>query len=187
MSGRPLDDQLRAFEAQAESASAGYDAQSYARAGEACVAAGQKERGIRYYGRAVDAYLRAGRARAAAVLCRRIVGLSPGVVRARRTLTLLSVGDGDISGALEQVNAYVRAASSQGSEKLAVKHLEMMAGASDDAEFLRRVAELLRDLGAYSVAGKIESRAGEAQPRQDFASESDRWAKVLQIALRNPE
>lgn len=181
---RRVEERLRELESRAASASVGYDAQSYTRAGELCAEIGDVDRALRYYGQAIDSYLRAGRARAAAVLCRRIIALRPEAVRARCTLTLLSIGERDTDEAIRHVDSYVQAAAEAGETRLAIRHLRLMADAADEPAFLAHVATLLRRLGEAADAAEIEA-ASQAVDAADPAAhaDSERWTKILQAAL----
>ncbi len=182
---RRIEERLRELESRARSASVGYDAQSYTRAGELCAEVGDVDRALSYYGQAIDSYLRAGRARAAAVLCRRIIALRPPAVRARCTLTLLSIGERNMDEAVSNVDAYVQAATNAGETRLAIRHLRLMADAADDPSFLSHLATLLRRLGETTAAAEIEvaSRSVGADPDPVEHADSERWTKILQAAL----
>ena len=79
-----LDKRLQSLEQQADIALPGFDAQFFNRAGDLCVESGDRPRALHYYGRAIDAYLRAGRYNAGGAVCRKLLRVSPGAVRARR-------------------------------------------------------------------------------------------------------
>ena len=65
-----LEKRLTSLEQQAEIALPGFDAQFFNRAGDLCVEANENRRALGYYGRAIDAYLRAGRDNAAGAVWR---------------------------------------------------------------------------------------------------------------------
>lgn len=170
-------------------ASPGYEAQILNRAGDLCLRDGDDTLALRYFGRAIDAYLRAGRGRAAAALCRKVIRAAPDVVRARRTLALLAIAEGDLAEALEQVEEYVRAARSRGDVELAMLQLRVMADAAPSRPFRARVAELLSEMGDRFWAEQI----GQSVPAQPASNEpipeepAARWSKVTQAALQGPD
>src|SRR5690606_22402582 len=101
--------ELEELERQAREASPGYDAQLYNRAAELCLNAGDRVSALKYLGRAIDAYLDTGRFNAAAVLCQKVLRISPEAVRARSTLTWLALGQEDVEGAERALADYVAA------------------------------------------------------------------------------
>jgi predicted Zn-dependent protease len=187
-SGNPesgLDDQLKSLEQQAEVALPGFDAQFYNRAGDLCVEAQDRQRALSYYGRAIDAYLRAGRYNAAGAVCRKLLRVSPGSIRARSTLAWLSIGKGLLSDAQWEVDEYVEAAVAAGRADLARAHLRMMADATYNPELRTLLAEHLRKLGDTANAEAIMA----ADPVPEAAREEAEalWSRVLRAALMGPE
>ena len=181
--------ELEALEKQAQNASPGYDAQLYNRAADLCLAAGDQAGALRYLGRAIDAYLEAGRFNAAAVLCQKVLRISPEAVRARSTLTWLAIGQGDEEGAKRALASYVMAAQHAGQEVLAVKQLQMMAEATPSASLREAVAYWLIELGDHESANRIfgevfAERNGLRPPRP--ADQADRWMTVLRATTMGP-
>src|SRR5690606_16963117 len=86
-----LEQELGSLERQAAAASPGYETQFLNRAGNLCVEAGQPDRALGYYGRAIDAYLESGRYAAAEVLCGKLLRIAPDAVRVRCTLAWLAL------------------------------------------------------------------------------------------------
>ena len=178
-----LEKQLRSLEQQADIALPGFDAQFFNRAGDLCVEAQDRERALGYYGRAIDAYLRAGRYNAAGAVCRKLLRISPGSVRARCTLAWLSIGKGLLGDAQWEVDEYVDAAVAAGQGDLAVRQLRMMADASYDPELRALVADHLHKLGddtADSLLQPPDSEEGREEPEA-------LWSRVLRAALMGPE
>jgi tetratricopeptide (TPR) repeat protein len=184
-SGSGLDARLQALEQQAETALPGLDAQYFNRAGDLCFAAGQTSRGLAYFGRAIDAYLRAGRYNAAGAVCRKLLRASPGSVRARATLAWLAIGKGLIAEAQWEVEEYVRAATAVGRTDLARKHLRMMAESTYSTELRLLLADHLRQLDDAEAAREIV----DAPPPEELNREEAEalWSRVLRVALAGPE
>jgi predicted Zn-dependent protease len=182
---RGLEKQLKSFEEQAEVALPGFDAQFYNRAGDLCVEAQERSRALSYYGRAIDAYLRAGRYNASGAVCRKLLRVSPGSVRARATLAWLSIGKGLLSDAQWEVEEYVEAAAGAGRADLARKHLRMMADATFNTELRSLLADQLHKLGDERAANRVL----EETPQQDIEREDAEalWSRVLRAALMGPD
>lgn len=163
---RPLPDdveaEVRELERKAEGAPLAYRARYFNRAGDLCASAGDVDRALRLWGRAIDAYLQVARHRAAAATCRKAIQRAPGVVRARCTLALLSVGRGERDAALRQVEDYVRAARRAGRDDLAAHQLRVMERAAPDPEVRRRIGELLDELDS---GGESDASDGPAEER----------------------
>lgn len=188
--GRRLDRELESLEKQIEAASPGYETQYLNRAGNLCVDAGEAGRALGYFGRAIDSYLEAGRFSAAEVVCRKVLQIAPGAVRARCTLAWLSIGRGDGEGPAREIAEYVEAARRAERTGLAVKQLTMMAGATPSPELRMRLADHLLDLGeaqeADLIYGQVFSERNGTQPPRS-TDEGKLWAKLLRAALMGPE
>ena len=185
-----LERELQLLESQAKTASPGYETQFLNRAGNLCVDAGQPQRALGYFGRAIDAYLESGRFSAAEVLCRKVMKISPDAVRARCTLAWLSLGKGFRSETDQEVEEYVHAAQRAGKESLAAKQLVMMAQATPSAELRETLAERLIELGAEEEADRVYGLvfAERNDPRSPAAAdEGQLWQKLLRAALMGPQ
>lgn len=184
--GDDLDKQLRALEQQAQIALPGFDAQFFNRAGDLCVEAQDRARALTFYGRAIDAYLRAGRYNAAGAVCRKLLRISPGSVRARCTLAWLSIGKGLVGDAQWEVDEYVEAAAAAGQSDLARRHLRMMADATYNAELRALLADHLQKLGD-PAARDVLARVEEEPPATAREEAEALWSRVLRAALMGPE
>lgn len=185
-----LEKELASLEAQAISASPGYETQFLNRAGNLCVEAGQAPRALGYYGRAIDAYLESGRFSAAEVLCRKVLQIAPNAVRARGTLAWLALGKGFQASTRKELAEYVAAAERQGQQALAAKQLMMMAEAASDVDLRQEIAEHLLQLEEAEKADQIfslvfEERNGLRTP--PIPDEGKLWAKLLRAALMGPK
>ena len=182
--GKGLEKQLNTLEQQADIALPGFDAQFYNRAGDLCVEAQDRERALAYYGRAIDAYLRAGRYNAAGAVCRKLLRVSPGSVRARATLAWLSIGKGLLSDAQWEVEEYVEAARAAGQLDLARKQLRLMAEATQSVELRALLADHLRKIGDDEGAERVV-----AMPLEELRGREEAealWSRVLRAALMGP-
>lgn len=186
----PLEDALRALEERARDASPAYQAQHLNRAGDLCLKSSDVDRALRYWGQAIDAYLTAARPDAAAALCRKAIRHSPEVIRARRTLALIAIGQGHLDEALEQLKEYVGAAMAANETELASKQLRLMGEATWSGRFRQRVAQLLTDIGDVEAANYVSRPLPELEQSSDQgpipAEAHDRWATILRVALMPP-
>ncbi len=176
------------LEEKASTASMAYKAQFLGRAGDLCAEEGHIDRALHFWGRAIDAYLETARPDAAAAACRKVIQHVPGVVRARRTLALLSIGMGHMEEALHHADEYVGAACRAGRADLAVKQLRLMARASGDHDFRCHVAELLKELGdprAQSVMGRAAGDEEGEDPEE--IPPHERWNAILEFARLSPQ
>ena len=181
-----LEKRLQSLEQQAEIALPGFDAQFFNRAGDLCVDADADRRALGYYGRAIDAYLRAGRYNAAGAVCRKLLRISPGSVRSRCTLAWLSIGKGLLSDAQREVDEYVEAAVAAGQADLARKQIRMMAEATHNQELRVLLADHLHKLDDPDTAERI--LATEPDPEEEPREEPEAlWSRVLRAALMGPE
>ena len=177
---------LTSLERQARTAPADSKPRLYNRLGDLCVRAGETERALRYYGRGIDAYLSIGHFDPAAALCRKIIQIAPGVVRARCTLAFLSLGKGMAGDATDQISEYVAAAKHRGQESLAITRLRMMARATDDYNVRLFIAEQLLKLGdargSNEIAGAVQME-GVKLRSFPHAEQRERWAELLRIGI----
>lgn len=187
-----MEGQLRELEHQAADAVPGFGAQFLNRAGDLCIDAGKLDRGLNYLGRAIDMYLLAGRWDAAGAVCRKLLRVSPGAVRARCTLAWLSIGKGLGGDAQAEIRDYIHAAraAGPGHVDLTRKQLALMAEAVFDPDVLEVVAEQLWELGDHTGAKKVGLRmkavvGGAAEELSDHDQERT-WAAVLRAALMGP-
>lgn len=182
---RGLEKQLASLEQQAETALPGFDAQHFNRAGDLCVEADDPSRALAYYGRAIDAYLRAGRYNAAGAVCRKLLRMSPNAVRARCTLAWLAIGKGLLTDATREVDEYVRIAAESGQTDLALAQIRLMAEATHDPDMRALLADHLRTLGDQEAAERATEM--EAVPDDQREEAEARWSRVLRAALMAPE
>ena len=180
-----LEKRLQSLEQQAEIALPGFDAQFFNRAGDLCVEAGENSRALSYYGRAIDAYLRAGRYNAAGAVCRKLLRISPGSVRARCTLAWLSIGKGLLGDAQREVDEYVEAALAADEADLARKQIRMMAEATYNHDLRVLLADHLHKLDDSATAERI--MAEDVDPDEQSEEAEALWSRVLRAALMGPD
>lgn len=179
-----LESRLRSLEQQAEIALPGFDAQFYNRAGDLCVETEEEARALDYYGRAIDAYLRAGRYNAAGAVCRKLLRISPTSVRTRCTLAWVSIGKGLLGETQREVDEYVEAAVVAGQVDLARRQIGKMAEATRNRELRALFADYLTKLGDPAAAERIMS----AESVEDGSEPAEAlWSRVLRAALMGPE
>jgi hypothetical protein len=115
-------------------------------------------------------------------VCRKLLRVAPGAVRARCRLAWVAIGKGHQGDARAEIEAYVAAARRAGEEAIAIRQLRMMADVAFDEELRRLLLEQLGVLGA-------PADGGPASPPPPPASVEDReafWSRVLQAALMGP-
>ena len=152
-------------------------------AGDLCFDAGLRERALSYYGRGIDVFLAAAQVDAAVAVCRKIVRLTPEVVRARCTLAWMALGRGLIREARQRIADYAAAASSAGQEQKAARHLRLMTDVSANVELLESLADGLKQLG--DTDGAAHAFDAAMSPREFThelpAEPSQRWSTVLRL------
>jgi len=153
-------------------------------AGDLCFDAGSRERSLSYYGRAIDVYIAAQQLEAAVNMCRKIVRLTPEVVRARCTLAWMALGRGLIQEARLRIAEYADAASAAGKEGAAAHHLRLMTEVAENQEVLESLAEALLQVGDDAGANRAYGAAlGRVSNRRLHLPESpeERWTVVLEL------
>jgi hypothetical protein len=185
-----LEERLRELEDLAEFATIpGANAVYLNQAGDACIAAGEFERGLHYIGRAIDAHVKADRFVAAMALCKKVLRLNPEVVRARCTLAWLSIGNGFEGDACAWVDGYVAAAEHAGREHIAVTQLRRMGELAAGEELRVVVGERLLALGDELMSDHLlglayGERNGTMHP--PHADDEARWNTARRAVLIGP-
>ena len=153
-------------------------------AGDLCFDAGLRERALSYFGRSIDVYLASEQPEAAVGVCRKIVRLTPEVVRARCTLAWISLGRGLIEEAKQRISDYAAAAVDAGQRETATHHLRMMTDVSANVDVLETLAEALMQLGddagadrAFGAAWGHSMASNSALPEEP----TQRWTTVLRL------
>ena len=182
---RAVRDEVEGLEAKAARAAPAFQAQYLSRAGDLSASVGDRRRALDLWGRAIDSYLDNARPDAAAAACRKVILNVPEVVRARRTLALLSIGHGRTDEAVTQIREYVKAARRAGQTDLAVKQLRIMEDAAPDQNVMEAIRGLLLDLGSKTGGRRPRSTTTDASAAADTAHE--RWAIILKAARMSPD
>jgi tetratricopeptide (TPR) repeat protein len=195
--GPDLETQLARLEEEARAPALDFRAAVYGRAGDLCVEAGETQRAIVYFGRAIDGYLGAGYYDSALNLCRKVVDLSPDVVRARCTMAFLLLAQdlpylrtrGISKEARDQLKEYAFAAVAAGRGPIATQRLKMMADVTEVEEIRQLIGDLLFELGAADEAAELhyslfEERANLAEIDPERSqTQRLRWAEMLRMAI----
>jgi hypothetical protein len=160
----------------------------YNRAGDLLLSTGDVDGAIELYGRAVDDFVEADRFDAGIALCKKIIRTIPAVVRARCTMTWLSIGAGYTAEAAACAVRYASAAEYAGSDTHARQHLRQMSSVAAEPTVRMVVGECLLQLGdeqgADAVFGEVflERNRGAAAPRDSALALS----RVREAALLRP-
>ena len=164
----------------------GADAPFFNAAGDLCTSANAEARALEYYGRAVDAYLRAERWESAAAMCRKILRAAPQSVRARCTLSWLAIGKGFVADAQTQVMDYAETAYREGREALAASQIRLMGELTPSPLLRITLAEQLLTLGADKAADHL---FGVVFRQENFGRGGDHeldWSEIRKAALMGP-
>jgi tetratricopeptide (TPR) repeat protein len=184
-----LETQLGSLEVEAERAEPGMAAHLLNRAGDICLAAGDRQRALTYYGRGIDANLYGRRFDAAIGLCHKLLRVAPNAVRTRCTLSWLALGRGDLTEIVNELGEYVTAAIASGEQERAVHHLTRMARATGDRRIHELIAAHLERLGRAEAAADVRRTTrvpgAPARPLGDEARDA-LWSKVINGALTAP-
>ncbi|MGQ0815303.1 MAG: tetratricopeptide repeat protein [Gemmatimonadota bacterium] len=149
-------------------------------AGDLCFDAGERERSLDYYGRAIDNHVTRHEYAAAVSILQKIVRLTPEVVRARCTLAWMAIARGMIQEAQGRISDYKAAAENHGQARLARAHLLMMAEVIDNRDLLLTIAECLIELGDAENADRVYGAAyGCAYENRMSGDTDERWKTVL--------
>ena len=161
------------------------------RAGDLCFAARYRQRGLSYYGRAVDAYLKAGYTGPAAAMCRKILRSSPEAVRAHCTLACLAAHGRHFVEVESEVRSFVEASRRTRTERLTIPRLRLLADAVKDPEIKRWLAaqlhELGDELGGRRVLASIDVPGEEEVPIGRAGNRSEEWEKLIRAAAADPD
>ena len=160
-----LTQRLERLESEAEQAAPAYVGSTYNRAGDLALRAGDMERAVGYYGRAIDAFLEDGQREAARGVANKIIRVRPGSVRTLCTLTWLDLASRHTATALLHLRDYVTAAKTVDETALAANQIFAMARLVPEAEFLEAAADSLDGLDFAHRAEEVrEWAAGGGSP-----------------------
>jgi hypothetical protein len=154
-------------------------------AGDLCFDAGQRQRALHYFDRAIDTYLSAGQYANGVAVCQKVVRLTPEVIRARCTLAWMAIARGMLEEARDRIRDYAQAATRLQDARLAWGHLRMMAEVCADQEVQETLADALAHLGDHRGAELVNeaARGGELRQRRLPEEEDERWNVVMERVL----
>lgn len=182
--------EVKALEAAAKEGPFRDVAQHLNRAGDLCARAGAREAAKQLYGRAIDAHLRGGFYGPAAAICRKLLRVSPDVVRARCTLAFLAIGNRFQSDAIKELEDYVAAVRRTETARFAIPRLSLLAEAVADPGMKRIIAAKLREVGAEDVARRVEAEAerrATGNGHADPIDSEEQWQSLMKGALLEPD
>lgn len=161
-------------------------ARAFEEAGDECVYESDIEAAKVNYGWAIDAFLD-GRAFEEAIrICRKLIRLSPGVVRTRYTLLFLLIGLARYEEARAALEEYVRVVIVSGTRSFAIPRLQLLAHVTEDAETTALIEAILLDLGAEQLGYTVHlHREDDMAGLPSGTERAERWETLLPIALRD--
>jgi hypothetical protein len=168
------------LEAEAERAPRAFQATPLNRAGDLCLWAGDRERALSYYGRAIDVLLEDGQREAARGVANKIIRVHPEAVRTLCTLAWLDLAAQHMATALLHLRDYVAAVKGSRHERLAGNQILEMARSVTHGEFLEAAADAMDQLGFTSEAGLIRewsTSGGSPEARANPGSMTERCLK----------
>jgi tetratricopeptide (TPR) repeat protein len=127
-------------------------------AGDVCFDAGQPERALGYYDKAINTYTDCHQYEIAARLCEKIVAIWPDAVRTHWTLAWIALKRGNGEAARQRIADYVIAAEKHGLGKVACTHLMSLAELTDGGPVLESIADALLQLDDGKRADAIYGR-----------------------------
>jgi len=182
-----LQQRLERMEAEAANAAPAFVGSTHNRAGDMALRAGDDERAVAYYGRAIDAFLEDGQREAARGVANKIIRVRPKAVRTLCTLTWLDLASKHTATALLHLRDYVSAAKDVDESALAADQLHSMARTVKDAEFLGAVADALDGLDFSHRAAEVREWA-RAEGSPEALTDPEALASAcLGAAMRSSE
>lgn len=169
-----LPERLKVLEKEAEMARLGFRGTPLNRAGDLCMQAKDSDQALKYYGRAIDAYLNDGHPELARGVAQKLIRVYPNAVRTYCTLTWLDLGLGYLADARTHVGGYVAAARRAGRESQAIPAVKEMASTVVDLGFREAAATALEDLGDRAAAEQIRSGLPKREPESPGDELSER-------------
>lgn len=182
--GQALDERLASLERDVERAVAGYRGTPLNQAGDLCFKAGDRDRALRYYGRAIDAFLEDGQLEPARGVGQKIVRLHPGAVRTLCTLTWLDLASGHTADAVTHLGEYVESVLRGGQESLARSQIRKMAVAVSDSETRAAAADALERLGEPEGAAEVRGWIAAGGEREGADTPEEVRARCFEAAVR---
>ncbi|HUF75808.1 MAG TPA: hypothetical protein VMM35_06000 [Longimicrobiales bacterium] len=182
-----LTQRLERLESEAEQAAPAYVGSTYNRAGDLALRAGDMERAVGYYGRAIDAFLEDGQREAARGVANKIIRVRPGALRTLCTLTWLDLASRHTATALLHLRDYVTAATTVEENALAANQIFAMARLVPETEFLEAAADALDGLDLAHRAEEVREWAAEGGSADALRDTDELAAACLSAAVRTNE
>ena len=185
-----IQDRLRQLETLAFSTGdSGGDAVYFNQAGDLCASVQQPIAALEYYGHSIDSYVKADRFDAATAVCKKVIRLSPRVVRAHCTLAWLAIGKGFVPEAQQFIEHYLVAAAVSERELVARHQVKRMSTIADAEPLRIYLAERLLDLGDDQASDYLfgtifrERNLGGVR----IPDPKRRWNEARRCALMGPD
>jgi hypothetical protein len=179
--------QAAELEAEAEGAAFGFKGTPLNKAGDLARRAGDADRALYYYGRAIDAFLEAEQREAARGVANKIIRVHPRAVRTLCTLTWLDLAARHMATALLHLRDYVAAAKSVSQAALAGEQVIRMARISAEPEFLGAAADALDQLDLTEQARDVRAWAAAGGGAEAVSDARELAERCLQAAIRSNE
>ena len=166
---------LTDLELKSKAAGSGFRWVPLNRAGDLCDRAGDRDRALKYYGRAIDVMLEDGQPEPARGLATKIVRIHPTAVRTLCTLTWLDLASHHMASVVVHLSEYVKSAQGAGVEDLAGEQIYLMAHVAADQDFRCAAVDALSELGHTDEAAEVrdwvaaESAPHDGNPPEDWA------------------
>ncbi len=182
-----LTQRLQRLEAEAANAAPGYVGSSLNRAGDLALRAGDQERAVSYYGRAIDAFLEDEQPEAARGVANKIIRVRPTAVRTLCTLTWLDLAAKHSATALLHLRDYVMAAKDVDQYSLAASQIYEMARLVADSEVLGAIADALDSLDFSRKAEEVREWAAQDGSPDAVKAHDALALACLRAAVRSNE
>ena len=153
--GANWESEVAQLEEEAKSTPRAFQGTPLNRAGDLCLRAGDRDRALSYYGRAIDALLEDGQREAARGVANKIIRVHPEAVRTLCTLTWLDLAAQHMATAMLHLRDYVVAAKRMHRERLAGDQILEMARSLNQSEFLEAAADAMDQLGFAGEAALV--------------------------------
>lgn len=180
-----VEGQLTKLERDAEDAMPGFVGSVYNRAGDLALRAGQDDRAVGYYGRAIDAFLEDEQREAARGVANKIIRVRPTAVRTLCTLTWLDLAARHQATALLHLRDYAEAAREANQRVRAATQIFEMASVSDSGEFLDAAADALDALTFPNRARELRGWASNGRAPEAIADDGKLAEACLSSAVRS--
>ena len=174
---------LTDLELKSKAAGSGFRWVPLNRAGDLCDRAGDRDRALKYYGRAIDVMLEDGQPEPARGLATKIVRIHPTAVRTLCTLTWLDLASHHMASVVVHLTEYVKSAQGAGVQDVAGEQIYMMAQVATDQDFRCAAVDALNALGHTDEATEVRNWVAAERAPHDGDSPEDWTDRCLSHAL----